>query len=123
MPDYTQGTAKILFPGDIGYSFNAETPTPSQAGAAFVLFPPQAGISAIGGMSMQASFATAPTSATVLLEVSNDDVNYVTQDTLTFATPQTVQMSVQAGSSWRFARGTLSAQSGGGAVTISITRI
>ena len=101
--------------------FNAETPTPTQSSFAFcrILGP----TSGDNGITFQVFSASAPTSATVLVQAAEveDDAHYATVSTLTFASPQVSQFYTDIGRS-KFYRVQLSAISGAQAMTVYAQR-
>jgi hypothetical protein len=87
MPVYSNTTPPLaLFPGDVGFSFNAETfPANGTAGAQFAI-PEPAGMPDQGHtVRWQTIFGTAPTAISIVLQGASADVNteYFTIDTST----------------------------------------
>jgi hypothetical protein len=120
MPNYNvQVPPFSLSPGDVGFAFNAESPTPPQASQQFAL-PSFTGAEGESGRTVgwQTSFASAPTSVNVVLQAADvdADASYATVDTSTQTAGERRQVFVRA----RFIRAKLTAQSGGGAVTLTL---
>jgi hypothetical protein len=125
MPNYgipqAGGTLTALQPGDKLTLFNAESPAPPQASVAFARG--MGMMSADGGSTFHASFATPPTAAVVNIQAANQDIDadYTNVGTLTFTGPQTDQAYTDVGRS-AFYRAQLASQSGGGAITVTVQR-
>lgn len=120
MPAYnTTGNPAInaLYPGDTGTAWNAETLTAPVASVQFGLPPNPLG--QITSLSVQLSFATTPT-AVVDIQVANvdADANYVTVATSSNTSPALKDFQTAA----QYVRLNLASQTGGGAVTASISR-
>ena len=87
MPAYSNSTPPLsLFPGDVGFSFNAEAfPSNGTAGAQFAI-PEPAGLTDQGHtVRWQTIFGTAPSAINITLQGSSADVNteYFAIDTST----------------------------------------
>jgi len=86
MPTYANlFPPQSLFPGDVGYSFNDESPSGGTAGAQFAV-PEPAGIPGQGHtVRWQTIFASAPSAVSFSLQGAMDDVaaEYATLDTST----------------------------------------
>src|SRR6202795_4507439 len=87
MPAYSNSTPPLsLFPGDVGFSFNAEAfPSNGKAGAQFAT-PEPAGLPDQGHtLRWQTILGTAPTAITIVLQGAAADVDseYFTIDTST----------------------------------------
>jgi hypothetical protein len=86
MPAYSNlFPPQSLFPGDVGFSFNNESPTSGEDGAQFALTQPS-GLAEEGRtVRWQTIFATAPTAVSFSLQSAMADVNseYTTLDTST----------------------------------------
>jgi hypothetical protein len=87
MPAYNNALPPLaLFPGDVGYSFNAEAlPTSATAGAQFALTNPSGFASDDRTVRWQTIFATAPSAVNVQLQGAMADVaaEYAAIDTST----------------------------------------
>jgi hypothetical protein len=122
MPNYqTSGPITALYPGDLpAYAFNGESPTPPQASQQFALARPYGpGMEPEQAIAWQTSFASAPTAVTVWLQTADADVdaNYATVDVSTETAGERRTVSTRA----RFVRVKLNSQSGGGAITVTIS--
>ena len=87
MPAYSNATPPLsLFPGDVGFSFNAEAlPANGTAGTQFAI-PEPAGLTDQGHtVRWQTIFGTAPTAVNIVLQgaAADLDVEYATVDTST----------------------------------------
>ena len=120
MPNYSNSFPPFaIYPGDSVAVFNAETPTPPQASQQV----------AIGnvygaddvGVSVLISYASAPSSVTVNIQMSDVDVdaNYVTVGSSTVTTGDSLNLNAQR---HKFVRAQLAAQTGGGAITVRVAR-
>ncbi len=120
MPTYQNAFPPFsLFPGDVGLSFNNETPAPGTAGAQFAL-PEPAGIVDQGhAVRWQTLFATAPTAVNIVLQAAAADVDaeYQTIDTSTVAAGEARPLS---GVRARFLRAKLVSVTGGSGFTVKI---
>jgi hypothetical protein len=122
MPNYqTTGPITALYPGDPpAYAFNAESPTPPQASQQFALARPYGpGMEVEQTIAWQTSFASAPAAVAVWLQVADvdADANYATVDSSTATAGERRAVSTRA----KFLRVTLNAQSGGGAITATVS--
>jgi hypothetical protein len=111
-----------LAPGDSPlYLFNAESPAAPQSSIAFYRAPSIS--QADSGISFQAFFAAAVATATVLIQASDvdNDANYTTVGTLTFAGSGASQMYTDIGRS-KYYRAQLSAVTGQQALTVIASR-
>jgi hypothetical protein len=120
MPNYNPSAAPAaLYPGDVGFAFNAESPAPPQSSAQFAL-PAFSGAHADQGrqISWQTSFSAAPTAVNVVVQAADQDAdaNYATVDTSTNVNGERRQVLVRA----RFVRARLVSQTGAGAITATI---
>jgi hypothetical protein len=120
MPNYNVNAAPAaLYPGDVGFAFNAESPAAPQSSAQFAL-PAFTGAAADQGrqISWQTSFSAAPTAVNVVLQAADvdADANYTTVDTSTNVNGERRQVLVRS----RFLRARLVSQTGAGAITLSI---
>ena len=118
MPAYSNTTPPLsLFPGDVGFSFNAEAfPANGTAGAQFAI-PEPTGLPDQGhAVRWQTIFGTAPTAITIVLQgvAADVDSEYFTIDTsiLTTGEARTV-IGVRA----RFLRIKLTTATGGTGLT------
>jgi len=117
MPNYQNTSPPLaLFPGDVGFSFNSESPTPPQAGAQMAIARPY-GVDDPSSVGVDISFAVAPTAVQVDIQTSIDDVdaNYNTVYSSTKTGGEHVNIVNLKG---RFVRARLVSQTGGGAVTV-----
>ncbi len=108
-----------LFPGDVGLSFNNETPAAGTAGAQFAL-PEPAGIVNQGhAVRWQTLFATAPSAVSIVLQAAAADVDaeYQTIDTSTVTAGEARLLS---GVRARFLRAKLISVTGGSGFTVKI---
>jgi hypothetical protein len=121
MPNYNaQNPPFSVYPGDVVFPFNSESPAPPQASQQFALAPTVGGTGP-GGREVvwQISFASAPASVNVVLQAADvdADANYQVLDTSTNTAGERRQVvNIQA----KFLRVKLISQSGGGAVTTSL---
>jgi hypothetical protein len=120
MPNYSTTAAPFtIYPGDVAFAFNAESPTPPQSSIQLALpsFTGSQGENA-RTIAWQTSFASAPTAVNVVLQAADQDAdaNYATVDTSSNVNGERRQILVRA----RFIRARLVSQTGGGAMTISI---
>jgi hypothetical protein len=118
MPAYSNSTPPLsLFPGDVGFSFNAETfPANGTAGAQFAI-PEPAGLPDQGHtVRWQTIFGTAPTAINIVLQGAMADVDaeyfLIDTSTATAGEARTV-IGVRA----RFLRVKLVSATGGTALT------
>ena len=122
MPNYqSQNPPLSVFPGDVVNPFSAETPSAPQASQQFALAVTGGGCGAGGRvLAWQTSFASAPTAVSVQLQSSDvdSDASYQTLDSSTATAGERRQVAnVQA----KFLRVKLVSQTGGGAVTVSLS--
>src|SRR5260370_22574942 len=77
MPAYSNATPPLsVFPGDIGFSFNAETfPADGTAGAQFAIPEPAGLADQTHAVRWQTIFGTAPTAINIRLQVALADVD------------------------------------------------
>lgn len=77
MPAYSNTTPPIsLFPGDVGYSFNAENvPTTATAGSQFAIPEPSGLPNQTHTVRWQTIFTTAPTAINIRLQGASADVD------------------------------------------------
>jgi len=120
MPNYSTTAAPFtIYPGDVVFAFNAESPAPPQSSIQFAL-PAFTGAASETGrnISWQTSFASAPTAVNAVLQAADQDAdaNYATVDTSTNVNGERRQILVRA----RFLRARLVSQSGGGAITVTM---
>ena len=125
MPAYgSLGSPIAAYPGDSVTVFNAETLTPTANSEAVNLAPV-----AFGGPSGQYQilvrlhFASAPTSFTFTVQGAMDDVATEYLQIGTIATGTATDYQVAIACSTPFVRAQLSAQTGGGAVTVGVFRV
>ncbi len=121
MPNYNaQNPPFAVYPGDVVFPFNGESPSPPQASQQFALGPTVGGTGPGGRVvAWQTSFASAPGSVSVTLQAADvdADANYQVLDTSTNTAGERRQVAnVQA----RFLRVRLATQSGGGAISVSL---
>jgi hypothetical protein len=120
MPNYnTSAAPAALYPGDVGFAFNAESPAPPQSSAQFAL-PAFTGSHADQSrlISWQTSFSAAPSAVNAVLQAADQDAdgNYATVDTSTNVNGERRQIQVRAG----FVRARLVSQTGAAAITVTI---
>ena len=121
MPNYNaQNPPFAVYPGDVVFPFNGESPATPQASQQFALAP-TGGAAGPGGrvVAWQISFASAPASVSLALQAADvdADANYQNLDSSTNTSGERRQVTnVQA----RFLRVRLVSQSGGGAITVSV---
>jgi hypothetical protein len=119
MPNYGSGALGVatqLFPGDLYYLFNGESPTAPQASIAIATaFAPNGD----AGFLFQIFFAAAPTSALVI-QASNIDQDALYQTVYTSTNKQ--QDAYIDTDRWQFYRAKLISQSAGGVVTVVVKR-
>ncbi len=123
MPNYnTQNPPYAIYPGDVVYPFNAETPTAPQASQQYAIGESYDG--AAGGPSelrLDISYASAPTAVSVEVQSAVDDANgnYFTEYTSSNTAGESVKLTNFRG---RFVRVLLNSQTGGGAITVRLQR-
>jgi hypothetical protein len=120
MPTYSNTRPpNSLFPGDVGFSFSAESPANGAAGAQFAL-PEPAGLPDQGRtVRWQTIFSSAPTAVSIALQAAMADVDaeYATIDTTTATAGEARSVSnVRA----RFLRALKTSSTGGGTITVKI---
>lgn len=120
MPNYNANAAPpALFPGDVGFAFNAESPAAPQSSVQFAL-PAFTGAQADQSrqISWQTSFSAAPTAVNVALQAADQDADasYATVDSSTNVNGERRQILVRA----RFLRARLASQTGAAAITVTI---
>jgi hypothetical protein len=118
MPVYSSTTPPLsLFPGDVGFSFNAEAfPANGTAGAQFAIPEPAGQPDQGHTVRWQTIFGTAPTAINITLQGSMADVNaeYFAIDTSTATTGEArTVLSVRA----RFLRIIVNSSTGGASLT------
>jgi len=117
MPNYNaQNPPFALYPGDVVYAFNAESPAPPQASQQYAFAKPY-GLGDPAALGVDIRYASAPTSVQVDIQVAIDDAdaNYNTVYSSTKTAGEHVNVVNLKG---RFVRARLVSQSGGGAVTV-----
>lgn len=123
MPNYeSQNPPFAVYPGDVVYPFNAETPAPPQASQQYAVAGAYDG--AAGGASelrADISYASAPTAVSLEIQsaVDDADADYFTEYTSTNVNGESVKLSNFRG---RFVRAKLVSQTGGGAITVRLER-
>ena len=118
MPAYNNSVPPLsLFPGDVGFSFNAETfPANGTAGAQFAI-PEPAGLADQGHtVRWQTIFGTAPSAVSISLQGAAADVasEYFTLDT---STATAGEARTIAGVRARFLRVIVNTSTGGASLT------
>jgi hypothetical protein len=90
MPAYSNATPPLsLFPGDVGFSFNAEAfPADGTAGAQFAIPEPSGIVDQTHAVRWQTIFGTAPTAINIRLQgaAADIDAEYADLDTSTATT-------------------------------------
>ena len=118
MPAYSNATPPIsLFPGDVGFSFNAETfPAGNTAGAQFAIPEPSGIADQTHTVRWQTIFGTNPSAINIVLQGSSADVDaeYFTLDTSTAAAGEARMVT---GVRAKFLRIKLVSSTGGAALT------
>ena len=122
MPNYqSQNPPFSVFAGDVVNPFNGEAPAAPQASQQFALAPTGGGTGPGGRVvAWQTSFASAPTAVSLQLQSADvdADASYQTLDSSTATAGERRQVAnVQA----KFLRVKLVSQTGGGAVTVSLS--
>ena len=121
MPAYSNSTPPLsLFPGDVGFSFNAEAfPSNGTAGAQFAI-PEPSGLPDQGHtVRWQTIFGTAPSAISIVLQAAAADVDseYSTIDTSTSTAGEARSLiGVRA----RFLRIKMTSSTGGAGLTAKI---
>lgn len=118
MPAYSNTTPPLsLFPGDVGFSFNAESfPANGTAGAQFAI-PEPAGLADQGhAVRWQTIFGTAPSAVSISLQGASADVasEYFTIDTSTVTAGEARTVT---GVRARFLRILVNSSTGGASLT------
>ena len=121
MPAYSNATPPLsLFPGDVGFSFNAEAfPANGTAGAQFAIPEPAGLADQSHTVRWQTILGTAPTAINIILQgaMADVDVEYQTIDTSTATAGEArTVIGVRA----RFLRIKLTSSTGGSALTAKI---
>ena len=121
MPAYSNATPPLsLFPGDVGYSFNAEAfPANGTAGAQFAIPEPAGLTDQSHTVRWQTIFGTAPTAINIRLQGAAADVDaeYADVDTSTSTTGEArTVIGVRA----RFLRIKVISSTGGAALTAKV---
>ena len=121
MPAYSNATPPLsLFPGDVGFSFNAESfPANGTAGSQFAI-PEPAGLPDQGHtVRWQTIFGTAPSAINIILQGAAADVDaeYATVDTSTAIAGEARTMT---GVRARFLRIKMVTSTGGASLTAKI---
>lgn len=120
MPNYNaQNPPYSIFPGDVAFAFNAESPSAGQASQQFAL-PSYAGFPENGRtVRWQTSFGTSPTAVSVVLQTSLTDVDaqYSTIDTSTATGGEARTVTGVRGN---FIRSKVSSITGGSGVTVQV---
>lgn len=121
MPAYNNAVPPLsLFPGDVGFSFNAETfPSSGTAGSQFAI-PEPAGLPDQGHtVRWQTIFGTAPSAINIILQGAAADVDaeYATIDT---STATAGEARTVVGVRARFLRVKLVSSTGGASLTAKI---
>ena len=123
MPNYNaQNPPYAIYPGDVVYPFNGESPTAPQASQQYAIAGAYDG--AAGGPSelrLDISYASSPTSVSVEIQsaVVDEETAYFTEYTSTNKAGESVKLSNFRG---RFVRVLLESQSSGGAITVRLER-
>ena len=118
MPAYSNTTPPLsLFPGDVGFSFNAEAfPANGRAGAQFAIPEPAGLADQTHAVRWQTIFGTAPTAINITLQGAAADVNseYFAIDT---STATAGEARTVTGVRARFLRIIVNSSTGGAALT------
>lgn len=121
MPAYSNATPPIsLFPGDVGFSFNAEAfPGGNTAGAQFAIPEPSGIANQMHTVRWQTIFGTNPSAINIVLQGSSADVDaeYFTVDTSTAVAGEARMVT---GVRARFLRVKLVSSTGGAALTAKL---
>ena len=121
MPNYNaQNPPYAMFPGDVVFAFNSESPAAGQASQQFSL-PVYSGQADQGRtVRWQTLYGSAPTAIAIALQVSLQDVDaqYQTVDTSTNTAGESRSVS---GINAPFIRAKVTAITGGSGVTVQIT--
>ena len=121
MPNYNaQNPPFAVYPGDVVFPFNSESPAAPQASQQFALAPTVGGTGPGGRVvAWQTSFASSPGAVNAVLQAADvdADANYQNLDSSTNTAGERRQVTnVQA----KFLRVKLVSQTGGGAITVSL---
>jgi len=117
MPNYNERVAPIsLYPGDVGFAFNAESPAAPQSSVQFAL--PAFRGDASWWVTWQTSFSHVPEAVNVGLQAADQDRegNYATIDTSTNVNGERRSLQTTA----RFLRIRIVSQRGPGEITVTI---
>jgi hypothetical protein len=118
MPAYSNSTPPLsLFPGDIGFSFNAEAfPANGTAGSQFAIPEPAGLADQTHAVRWQTIFGTAPTAVNITLQGATADVNseYFAIDT---STATAGEARTVTGVRARFLRIIVNSSTGGASLT------
>jgi hypothetical protein len=118
MPAYSNSTPPLsLFPGDVGFSFNAEAfPANGTAGAQFAIPEPAGLADQTHAVRWQTIFGTAPSAINITLEGATADVNseYFAIDT---STATAGEARTVTGVRARFLRIIVNSSTGGASLT------
>ena len=121
MPAYSNTTPPLsLFPGDVGFSFNAEAfPANNTSGAQFAIPEPAGLADQTHAVRWQTIFGTAPSAISIVLQGASADVDaeYFTIDT---STATTGEARTVTGVRARFLRIKLVSSTGGSSLTAKL---
>jgi hypothetical protein len=121
MPAYSNTAPPLsLFPGDVGFSFNAETfPAANTAGSQFAIPEPSGLADQTHAVRWQTIFGTSPSAINIVLQGSSADVDaeYFTLDT---STATTGEARTVTGVRARFLRIKLVSSTGGASLTAKL---
>ena len=120
MPNYNaQVPPYSIFPGDVAFAFNAESPAAGQASQQFAL-PSYAGFPENGRtVRWQTTFGSAPSAVSVVLQsaLTDSDAQYSTIDTSAATTGEARTVTGVRGN---FLRAKVSSITGGSGVTVQV---
>ncbi len=123
MPNFNaQNPPFAIYPGNVVYPFDAETPAPPRASQQYALGKAYDGAAAGPDVvRFDISYAAAPTAVSVEIQsaVDDADADYVTEYTSTNVNGESVKLTNFRG---RFVRVLLASQTGGGAITVRLER-
>ena len=121
MPAYSNATPPLsLFPGDVGFSFNAESfPADGTAGAQFAIPEPAGLADQTHAVRWQTIFGTAPTAVSMILQGAMADVDAEYQQ-LDAASLTTGEARTVAGVQAKFLRIRFVSSTGGTGLTAKI---
>jgi hypothetical protein len=121
MPAYSNATPPLsLFPGDVGYSFNAESfPSNGTAGSQFAIPEPSGMPNQGHTVRWQTIFGTAPSAINIRLQGAMADVDAEYSDVDT-STTTTGEARTVTGVRARFLRVTMVTATGGASLTAKI---